>query len=675
MVTSYSIMYKEKKKSGGSGNDPINGGDNSGGGKHLFGGEMGGGRCNLVGDDFGGRYSGLSNSRFNRKLPAILFLAFSLALMSCSVKHDAPAVGTSSVKGITAGLKLDPNADSDGDGIKDVDEVTQGRNPFVADIPELKLQFMKDFSLSFEGENGKQLIDSLKDIKSQNYEYNVGDYSINVIAKKTTAKFARFDGLVVGSYNDVDLTRVSYPLISPQFIARQNFLFGNIGLRNPSVVFKNTLKVERNRGFQSIANPVFNFHYFNYTTGEFELLAQKKIEKVIYEGVLEPVEIELDNLPVALVNENLLKKGEFITAEIEDYDIPSLGTTYKQLMAKISQNCIPVTVITPTETKVYYVALNANSNHLGQFLKSVYGANFKIENNQLVQLGGLGNNLPAFKLLSELKNQTKEGKWFVLFNNHINDDIFQYVFKKDDRIVLNYMTGDELSKQGYNQTITTLKDKKSETVTRDFEVGEIGQNDEVQIILKANQILIDEIKVAGYSWDNTAGSESWTYHYISTHPMSYTFTDEGIQKRIAFVLNGKEIDLTKLIAEKNATVVFSDSEIKILVKNSAKTFGLEIDDSYLLMLRIYPDNHNEDTGVWILSAGGWKGGQSGCATADAVCYKNMTGIPIGQVCARIQTDLANECTGVLKDEYRRKSQLLKRDLIFDANFLIINKYN
>jgi hypothetical protein len=660
-------MLIENKKSGGSGNDPINGGDNSGGGKHLFGGDMGGGGCNLA--------FGLRNSNFNRKIPEILLLVFSLVLMSCSVKHDAPPTGVTSVKGIVVGLQIDPNADSDGDGIKDADEVALGRNPFVADIPELKLQFMKDFTLSLEGDSGKQLIDSLKDIKSQSYEYNVGDYSINLIAKKTTAKFARFDGVVVGTYNDVDLTRTSYPLISPQFIAKQNFLLGDVGLKNSSVVFTNTLKLERNRGFQSIANPVFNFHYFNYQTGEFELLAQKKIEKVIYEGVQEKIDIGLDDLPATLIKENLLKKGEFITAEIEDYEIPSMGTTYKKLMAKIAQSCIPITIITPTETKVYYVALNANSNHLGQFLKSLYGANFKIENNQLVQIGGLSNNLAAFKLLSELKNQTKEGKWFVLFNNHINDDIFQYVFKKDDRIVLNYMTGDELAQQGFNQTITTLKDKKSETVTQDFEIGEIGQNDEVQIILKANQILIDEIISAGYSWSNTAGSGSWSYRYLSTRPESYTFTAEGIQKRIAFVLNGKEIDLTRLIAEKNATVVFSDSEIKILVKNSAKTFGLEIDDSYLLMLRIYPENHNEDIGVWNTGAGGWKGGQSGCAGADAVCYKGTTGIPIGQVCARIQTDLANECTGVLKDEYRRKSQLLKRDLVFDANFLVINKYN
>lgn len=658
----------KKKALRGGGNDPetnylSNGeGGDGGGGKRIFGGEASGGRVRFGGDMGGGI--------------KVILLCFLFIVSSCSFKHSGVDQSANAVKGI-GGLNVlsDPNLDSDGDGVTDVNELAMGRNPLVADVPELKLQFMKDFTLSFADTKGGQVIDSLKDIRSQNYEYTVGDYSINTIAKNTTAKFARFDGLVVGTYSDVDLKRVSYPQISPQFIAKQNYIMSEAEIKNASVVFTNTIKLERNRGFQSIANPVFNFHYYNYQTGEYELIASKKVERVIYEGVQEKIEITLDNLPTELIKENLLKKGEFITAEIADYDIPSLGSTYKMLKAKISENCIPVTIITPTETRIYNVALTANNNHLGQFLKSIYGENFKIESNKIEQIGGLSNNLPAYKLLSELKNQTKVGKWFVLFNNPINDDIFQYVFKKDDRIVLNYMTGSELAKQKYNQTIKTLKDKKSDIATQDFEVGEIGQNDEFQIIINSKNLFLDEIKVAGYSWSNTAGSGSWTYHYVSTNPIPYTFADEGIQKRIALVLNGKEFELTRLIAEKFATIVFTGNDLKISINNIAKVFGLDTDESYLLMLRVYPENHNEDVGLWILSAGGWKGGQANCATADAVCYAGITGIPIGQICARIQSDSTNECTGVLKDEYRRRSQVLKRDLSFDANFLIINQYN
>ena len=130
-------------------------------------------------------------------------------------------------------------------------------------------------------------------------------------------------------------------------------------------------------------------------------------------------------------------------------------------------------------------------NHLGQFLKSIYGSNFKIENNKLVQIDGLANNLPKYKLLSELASQTKVGNWFILINNSINDDVFQYTFKKGDKIVLNYMTGDELSNQSYKKNIATLPSLSSDKFTRDFEIGEVGQNDELQIVLRAQNLTVD----------------------------------------------------------------------------------------------------------------------------------------------------------------------------------------
>nr|MBP6980069.1 hypothetical protein [Candidatus Curtissbacteria bacterium] len=266
----------------------------------------------------------------------------------------------------------------------------------------------------------------------------------------------RYDGVVVGDYKDIDLTRISYPFISPKFIAEQSFNKKRGAYENAKVNFTSTMKLERNNGFQTIVNPTFNFHYFNYETGEYELIAQKKIEKSIYEGVLEKFDITLEGLPQKLVEENFLHRGEFITAEIDDFEIPSMNTTYKKLMSSVLGKCIPITVISPVGTKVYYVTLNAVQNHLGQFLKSIYGSSFKIENNELIQIDGLTNNLPKFKLLSELADQTKNGKWFILVNNNINDDIYQYTFKKGDKIVLNYMTGDELSNQSYKESIMTL---------------------------------------------------------------------------------------------------------------------------------------------------------------------------------------------------------------------------
>jgi len=595
-------------------------------------------------------------------------------LASCSFKSDGK-LNPNSISG-TNELKIDPNADSDGDGVKDGEEVALGRNPFVAELPDLKLQFMKDFTLSYDLDGNLFQVDSLQDIKSRNFEYRVGDITLFDIAKKTTAHFARYDGVVVGDYKDIDLTRISYPFISPKFIAEQSFNQKLGAYKNSKVSFTSTLKLERNKGFQTIVNPTFNFHYFNYETGEYELLAQKKIEKNIYEGVLEKFDITLDGLPQKLIEENFLGKGEFITAEIDDFEIPSMNTTYKKLMSSVLEKCIPITVISPVETRVYYVALNTVQNHLGQFLKSIYGSNFKIENNELVQIDGLTNNLPKFKLLSELANLTKNGKWFILVNNNINDDIFQYTFKKGDKIVLNFMTGDELSNQSYKESIMTLPNLSSEKNTRDFEVGEIGQNDELQIILRSKDLTADYTTSLSSGFNDSFGSSSWIFQSVQKRNETYSFADTAIQKRLALVLDGKEYSLSSLIEGKVITVTFDADSLKISVPSVAKAFSLDSDETNKLMLRVYPENHQEDVGVWLTGLGGFISGQSGCNSADALCKAWYTGIPVGLVCAHLQQlPLTNACTGVLKDEYRRKSQTLQRDLNFDASFLLVNKYN
>ena len=606
-----------------------------------------------------------------------IFLAISvfLTLLACSIKPEKHK-NAEEVNANSSELKIDPNGDSDGDGLKDGDEVAVGRNPFVAEIPDLKLQFMKDFTLSYDLEGNAYQIDSFRDIRSKNFEYRVGDITLFDIVKKTTAHFARYDGVVVGNYKDIDLTRVSYPFVSPKFIALQSFNQKIVLYKNSKVIFTNTLKLERNKGLQMIVNPTFNFHYFNYETGEYELIAQKKIEKSIYEGVLEKFDIILEGLPQKLIEENFLQKGEFITAEIDDFEIPSLNTTYKKLMNSVLEKCIPITVISPVGTRVYYVTLNSLQNHLGQFLKSIYGSNFKIENNELVQIDGLTNNLPKFKLLSELANLTKVGNWFILINDKINDDVFQYTFKKGDKIVLNYMTGDELSNQSYKQNIATLPSLSSEKFTRDFEVGEIGQNDELQIVLRSKKLTTDYTNSISTGFNDSFGNSSWIYQFVQKRDEDFSFADTAIQKRLALVLDGKEYPLLDLIKGKVVTATFDEGSLKISAPSVAKAFSLESDETNKLMLRVYPENHQEDVGVWITGIGGFIAGQSGCNSADAVCKGWMGGIPSTGVCSHLQQlPLTNNCTGVLRDEFRRKTQTLQRDLNFDASFLLVNKYN
>ena len=79
-----------------------------------------------------------------------------------------------------------------------------------------------------------------------------------------------------------------------------------------------------NRGFQKISNPIFNFHFFNYETGLYELVGQKDFDKDVFEGVLERFDVNLDIQNSEQLIANFSKRGEFLTAEIEDFEIDDL---------------------------------------------------------------------------------------------------------------------------------------------------------------------------------------------------------------------------------------------------------------------------------------------------------------------------------------------------------------
>ena len=485
---------------------------------------------------------------------SVIFLSFLLS--ACSFK-SAENIGVeqsnSSVNVLE--LKTDPTLDSDGDGILNKAESDKGTNPFVANLPEVNFQFMRDFALNFNSNNERVVIDSVKDIKMKNFEYLVGDLTIAEISRKSTAKFARFDGVLSGTYNQVDLTRISYPKISTQFIASLVPQTKSLNPTNISVTFTNTLKLERNRGFQSISNPVFNFYYRNHETGEYELLSQKKIEKNFYEEVTEKIEITIDNLPSKLLEENLYKNGEFILAEIEDFEIPSLKISYKNLLAKVKEKCLPVTTVSPIETRVSYVSLNEYHNRLGEFLKSLYGSNFKIENNKLVQVSGLSNNLSGFKFLYELKGQTKIGKWFILVNKEISDDIFQYQFNFGDNIVLNYMTGDDLANQVISNESKFLDSIASELNTKDFEIGEVGLNSEIFLELSPRKLQSKNVEQLSWGYSDSGGNAHWVYRYLNNAESSFSLTSEQFLRRFTLVLNNKELNLFDLVKNKLASVV------------------------------------------------------------------------------------------------------------------------
>jgi len=239
---------------------------------------------------------------------------------------------------------VDPDADSDGDFIKDKEEQEFGRNALVADIPELQVRFLQNYRIETTFKKGEEsklfVIDTKVGVNDPDFKYRVGKIFIRDKSFQNAATIGKFSSHSWGDIENYDLTRIKYPEVAASFfhneaLKNKQYLDEGNKIENISVALENSVKLSANKYFKSINNLEINFYYYDYETESYELLATKKVDRHFNAGVNETFEVVLDNLPRKLLEENYFKKGEFIISEINDYEIPDLNTTYKLLRRRL----------------------------------------------------------------------------------------------------------------------------------------------------------------------------------------------------------------------------------------------------------------------------------------------------------------------------------------------------
>lgn len=114
------------------------------------------------------------------KLKEILVMASLCLFQACSFKSNEKRDGSGGgypTNG-TTNLEINPNGDSDGDGVKDADEIARGSNPFFADLPEIKTKFLQNYK-----------IEVYYHVKGSDPEKDQKTYTINTNVKDTNSDF------------------------------------------------------------------------------------------------------------------------------------------------------------------------------------------------------------------------------------------------------------------------------------------------------------------------------------------------------------------------------------------------------------------------------------------------------------------------------------------------------
>ncbi len=572
----------------------------------------------------------------NILLMGILVFNFACGLQSDEKQGTVPP----SERKLVEQVALTPLGDFDGDSITNEKEKELGRNPFVAEVPELKVRFLHNYSIKFTAQFAEGFAagrESMFEINTSvgrddpDFKYRVGDIFARHNTYKVLANVGRFFGHHWGDINDHDFSWVKYPSIDPAFFhqmmieARPYVRTPEFKIKDITIDLENTVKLKQNSYFKEIKNLEVSFYFYNYETENYELIKREIVERHFNAGVTETFKIKIEDAPVNLLRDNYLSKGEFVISEITNYEIPELETDYKTYIAKIKQKSIPVVVNTPMETSLFYVGVNGKSDSFIGILEHLFPKMVKVKENKLVKVKQFENNLGNYTYLKEIRDKDKNGQWFVL-TNKLTQHYLDHGYTINDRIILSYITGQELATQK-DEIISSLK--RGASGGDDFElypIGNISPNSQVDIQLKP-------LTRSGQSWErkteildvpkHSCGTNCmnlgiycrWEINVVKDYEEGFSFdkTLRGDTSLIELVINDTAYSLSTLLAQEKISIRWQkNGNMHISIKDIEKIQELNNFDTNLVQLKIVTRKKNDFWGAKLINVGRFWQGMNGC---------------------------------------------------------------
>jgi hypothetical protein len=546
----------------------------------------------------------------------ILFL-----VVSCAVKKDEemPPLRPNKEE-IKVVNPYRADGDEDGDLVSNGKEKELGRNFLVSDIPKLKVNFIQNFRIegSFKNikdeESGTFHFDTKVRRDSGEYLYRTGKVFIREKAFDEAARIGKFEGHSWGEINDIDTTRVSYPEIEPVFYSefslsnKKYFENPEYSIEGLSVTLSNTLRLKDNDLFTHIKNLKLNFYYWDYENEAYQLLKTAVLKEQIHQGIQKSFEVKIEDLPRKFILDNFLKKGEFIVAEVEDYEIPELDTSYRKLMASVRSKTTALVYNTPLESKVYYVS-STKKKKFAEILKEVFDLKYTIEGDKLTKIRDFENNLSAFTHLKEIKNNDKEGRWFV-FSSKLERHYLDHDFAPGDKLVLSYVMGNELATRVKEKTFSFSGVVDGGEAFRTYSVGESGLNSVIDIQIEPIKKWGERVKVVEDVIQNISNFSDFLCNIrvstFSPYDESFSFSPnmDNEARNLSLIVGSHEYSIVDLINEKKIKLEMIGKNIHLKITDIEKIHKSEEEKKFDLKIKLKSTKQSSFNGVWLYRQSG-----------------------------------------------------------------------
>lgn len=498
--------------------------------------------------------------------------------------------------------------DSDGDKLSDYDELQQGLDRYVANLPKLRVNFLQDYNISvnFEDETSFEM-DTKIARDNPDFKYRVGNLFLKENSYNNAAKLGRFSGVSWGEIKQQDFSWVKYPDVDKEFYynkTREYRYWSKAKVKESSIKLENTLKLMESPLFESIEQVELNFYYYSYTKESYILLHTEKLDRVFQSGIREDFEILISNPPQELIEDTYFRHGEFIISEVKDFYIPNLKMKYSDLLSSVKAKTIPIYKTTPFEYDLNYVAVNPNGEKFINLLGKLYSDKFSVSEDTLTQVEQFSNNLTDYTYLHEVSKEDKLGKWFVM-TNKTKDHYLKHNFTTNDAITLSYLTGQELADRTDEKIYAFSENIKSKDAGKLYAIGNITNNSEIELSIYLNELEGVSLDVKDGSFyyrppncrnctgTNWSVSSEFQINSFSNFNHQWFVKDysEAISS-VEILINNTALSLDDLIKQNHATVEFKGDEsfkyLHIVIKDFNELEVIESGKENVAFVKIKP---------------------------------------------------------------------------------------
>lgn len=376
------------------------------------------------------------------------FIFFFIALLGCSFskkENQAPMAlaGTPESPPVISPPPppLNPQTDSDGDFIPDDIEISNGSDPFVANLPEISWE-IKNYKINVNYRNA-HLLQELSLIENNvNFSADQNTFLRHLALKNSLLKLRNLNedllGLRQTPENMSDLNRFSQDTFINLRERRktlqntgyslghnQGEVFVTLRLKGQSSLYYTQLSdlhldalvtQQRNNSLMAIGTqPILDAQNNNLI---FILNPQTQAQSP-------EVTLKWENISAALIDQALLNQENFFIS-LTNYTVYNSllqrSFAYSDLMQSVKSKCIRLITSTPQGTKVIFVSPEKN---LQQTLALSHSGAVLDGQNNLLEMDGFSNSLVTPVSWQNLTlTEMNQGKWVKLGDDSADKDLF-----------------------------------------------------------------------------------------------------------------------------------------------------------------------------------------------------------------------------------------------------------